>query len=74
MGLRELGYVERQNIAFAFHSAHEDAARLRDLADDPVRRQVNVIVTVLTQAALLVEQPTQFTLIVKQRSYEAPRH
>jgi putative ABC transport system substrate-binding protein len=49
--LRELGWVERQNLA----SEHRDAAgrpeRLRDLAAELVRSRVDVVVAMETQAA-----------------------
>ena len=43
--LRELGYVEGQNIALEFRLAEGDFNRLRELAADLVRLQVDVIVT-----------------------------
>ena len=56
--LRELGYIEGQNVAFEFRSADGNVARLHDLADDLVRRQVNVIVAPLTPAATAARQAT----------------
>src|SRR5262249_20323885 len=44
-GLRELGYVEGKNIVIDWRSAEENTARLKELAVDLVRLQVNVIVT-----------------------------
>jgi putative ABC transport system substrate-binding protein len=44
-GLRELGYIERQNIAFEFRWADGEYERLPGLAADLVRRKVDVIVT-----------------------------
>src|SRR5262245_60048922 len=43
--LRELGYVDGQNIAVDFRSADGDVGKLPGLAADLVRRGVNVIVT-----------------------------
>ena len=43
--LRELGYVDGQNIAFDYRSADGDVGKLPGLAADLVRRGVNVIVT-----------------------------
>jgi putative tryptophan/tyrosine transport system substrate-binding protein len=44
--LRELGWVEGQNLAFAYRSAEGQAERLPDLAAELVRLRVEVIVTV----------------------------
>ena len=57
-GLGELGYNEGRNIAFEFRSADGKPARLRELADDLVRRNVDVIVASLTPAATAARQAT----------------
>jgi hypothetical protein len=50
--LRELGYVEGQNIAFEPRYAHGKTEQLPDLAAELVGLKVDVIVTAGTQAAL----------------------
>src|SRR5712691_1679765 len=44
-GLRELGYVEGQNLAFEYRSADSKFDRLPDLAAELVRLPVDVLVT-----------------------------
>ena len=63
-GLRELGYVEGQNIAFEFRSAEGDLARLPDLAAELVRLRVDVIVTVYVPPSLAAKQATRDIPIV----------
>jgi putative tryptophan/tyrosine transport system substrate-binding protein len=46
--LRELGYVEGQNLAIEARFADAQAAKLPGLAADLVRRQVDVIITIGT--------------------------
>src|SRR5262249_56483284 len=43
-GLRDLGYVEGQNLAIEFRSAEGHVERLPALADELVQRQVDVLV------------------------------
>src|SRR5437764_715505 len=43
--LRELGYIEGQNIVIEYRNAEGEVDRLPDLAADLVRLDVNVIVT-----------------------------
>jgi putative ABC transport system substrate-binding protein len=57
-GLLKLGYSMGHNIAFEFRSADGDTARLRELADELVRLNVNVIVATLTPAATAARQAT----------------
>ena len=45
-GLKESGYVERQNLMIEYRSADNQVERLPDLAADLARRQVTVIVTI----------------------------
>src|SRR5262249_7324179 len=44
-GLRELGYVEGQNLLIEYHSADGRAERFPDLASELVRLKVDAIVT-----------------------------
>jgi len=63
-GLRELGYVEGQNIAFDFRSAEEKLDRLPKLAADLVRLKVDVIVALYVPCALAAKQATRDIPIV----------
>src|SRR5919201_7061582 len=47
-GLRDLGYVEGQNIRFEFRSAEGHLDRLPELAAEIVRLKVDIIVTWFT--------------------------
>jgi putative ABC transport system substrate-binding protein len=51
-GMRELGYVEGQNIAFEFRSAEGKLDRLPELAADLVRLKVDVIVALYVPPSL----------------------
>jgi len=57
-GLRELGYVEGQNIAFEFRSADGQLDRLPELAADLVRLKVDVIVALYVPPSLAAKQAT----------------
>ena len=63
-GLRELGYVEGQNIALENRWAEGKFERLPDLAAELVRLKVDVIVTVVTQASLAAKNATRTIPIV----------
>jgi putative ABC transport system substrate-binding protein len=63
-GLRELGYVEGQNIAIEFRWAEGKYDRLRGLAAELVRLKVNVIVTSGTPAIQAAKQATETIPIV----------
>jgi putative ABC transport system substrate-binding protein len=63
-GLRELGYVEGQNIAFEFRSAEGKADQLPLLAAELVRLKVDVIVALYVPCALAVKQATSDIPIV----------
>src|SRR5262245_5904908 len=57
-GLRELGYIEGQNIAIEYRWAEGKFERLPELAAELVRLKVDVIVTVVTQASLAAKNAT----------------
>jgi putative tryptophan/tyrosine transport system substrate-binding protein len=57
-GLRDLGYVEGQNIRFEFRSAEGHLERLPELAAELVRLKVDVIVTWFTPTAVAAKQAT----------------
>src|SRR6266550_2114102 len=63
-GLRDLGYVEGQNIRFEFRSAEGHLDRLPELAAELVRLKVDVIVTWFTPTALAARQATHEIPIV----------
>ena len=63
--LRELGYVEGQNVVFEPRWAQEDAGRLPDLAADLVRLNVHVIVTAGSAAAPAASRATTTIPIVQ---------
>jgi putative tryptophan/tyrosine transport system substrate-binding protein len=63
-GLRELGYVEGQNIAFEFRSAEGLLGRLPELAAELVRIKVDVIVTLYVPPSLAAKHATNEIPIV----------
>jgi putative ABC transport system substrate-binding protein len=56
--LREMGYIDGQNVAIEFRFAEANADRLRDGAAHLVARPVDVIVALSTTAALAAKQAT----------------
>jgi putative tryptophan/tyrosine transport system substrate-binding protein len=62
--LRDLGYVEGQNIRFEFRSAEGQVNRLPELAAELVHLKVDVIVAWFTPAALAAQQATREIPIV----------
>src|ERR1700686_518688 len=58
-GLRDLGYIEGQNIRFEFRSAEGHLDRLPELAAELVRLNVDIIVTWFTPTALAAKQGTR---------------
>jgi ABC-type uncharacterized transport system substrate-binding protein len=63
-GLRDLGYVEGQNITIEYRFSEGQYERLPDLAADLVRLQVDVIVAPATQNVLVAKQATRTIPIV----------
>ena len=63
-GLRDLGYVEGQNIRFEFRSAEGHLERLPELANELVRLKVDIIVTWFTPTAVAAKQATREIPIV----------
>ena len=57
-GLRELGYVEGQNLIIEYRSADGRAERFPDLASEMVRLKVDVLLTRGTPAARAVKNAT----------------
>ena len=63
-GLRELGYLEGQNVAFEFRSAEEKLDRLPELAAELVRLKVDIIVALYVPPSLAAKKATQSIPIV----------
>jgi putative tryptophan/tyrosine transport system substrate-binding protein len=63
-GLRDLGYIEGENILAEYRWAESKADRLPDLAAELVRLRVDIIVTQGTQATLAAKQATNTIPIV----------
>ena len=63
-GLRERGYTEGQNIVIDREFGEASPDRLRELADELVKRRVNVIVALGTTAARPAKQATSVIPIV----------
>jgi len=63
-GLRELGYIEGQNITIEYRSADNKLDRLSALADELVRLKVDVIVTPGTPASVAAKHATSTIPIV----------
>jgi|RhiMethySRZTD1v2_1073278.scaffolds.fasta_scaffold422971_1 putative tryptophan/tyrosine transport system substrate-binding protein len=63
-GLRDLGYVEGQNLVIEQRYAEGDDERLPALAAELVRLRVDVLVTIFTRAALAAKDATTTIPIV----------
>jgi putative ABC transport system substrate-binding protein len=63
-GLRELGYIEGQNVTIEYRFASGQVGRLPELATELARLKVEVIVTPGTPAAIAAKQATSTIPIV----------
>ena len=63
-GLRELGYVEEQNILVEYRAAEGKPERFPDLFGEILRLKVDVIVTGSSAAALAAKKATSATPVV----------
>jgi putative tryptophan/tyrosine transport system substrate-binding protein len=64
LGLKEIGYVEGENVAIAFRGAENQLDRLPELAADLVRRQVAVITAVAAPSIFAAKAATSTSPIV----------
>lgn len=71
LGLRDLGYVEGQNISVLYRWAEGKFERLPELAAELVRLKVDIIVTETTPAAQAAKKATQTIPIVMAISGDA---
>src|SRR5262249_44143144 len=70
-GLRELGYIEGQNIVIEYRSAEGSVDRLGALATDLVRHQMDVIVAAGSPAIHAAQQATSTIPIVMTTDTDA---
>src|SRR5262249_28806239 len=62
--MRDLGYIEEQNVIIEYRSAEGRSERFADLAADLLRLNIDVIVTRGTPAVLAAKKATTTTPIV----------
>src|SRR5687768_11045986 len=70
-GLRELGWVEGQNITIEYRWAEDRTDRLRDLARDLARANVELIVAATSPAVQAAKEATQTIPIVMTNAGDA---
>jgi putative ABC transport system substrate-binding protein len=58
LGLRDVGFVESQNVAIEYRWANNQIDRLPELAEELVGRQVSVIIAISYPAALAAKTAT----------------
>ena len=63
-GLRELGYVEGQNVVIEYRSADGKYERLRELADELLRLEPDVLVAAFPAPALVAKSATSTVPVV----------
>lgn len=63
-GMRDLGYVEGKNLAIEWRFAEEQYERLSGLANEPVRKKVDVIVSQGTPGTRAAQRATSTIPIV----------
>ena len=62
-GLREAGYIERQNVAIEYRWARNDNSRIPSLIDDLVRRRVAVIAAMGNTATLVAAKTKTIPIV-----------
>jgi len=62
--LRQLGYTDRQNIAFDYRHADANSGELPGLAEELVRLKVDIVVAVATSAAVAAKNASRTVPIV----------
>src|SRR5215471_8878095 len=69
-GLRELGYVEGQNLIIERRYAEGHAERFQDFAAEMVRLKADIVIVVTTPAALAVKNATTTIPIVRPNAID----